>query len=347
MSALFTFNGYDNEVIANKLKDSLITKLDLSRFVTPDYELTENPGMIKKIHRYSLADGSAVETLDRGEGNSVDVSASMITEAYKVLRTQGRTRYYTDDALNDPFLVNSQLTLLSNEMINDFTRAAVREMGKTSNQYPNGGTISESMFAQAISKYTSVYESQEGLFFLANIEMEPVLRGILGESLKFVEPYVTKGAIGTIYNVPIFLTKAVPAGLIYLATKEAVTLFIKRALEVEQTYDPNNKLHSVYATVWNVCALTDESRCIAIGEAQGTTATITTPEVDDVAVAGAALTGASVTLYINGEYVGKVTATESAYEIECDALKEGDQIRVVAVKEGKLNSVATAVVEAD
>ena len=346
MSALFTFNGYDNEVIANKLQNSLITKLDLSRFVTPDYELTENPGMVKKIHRYSLKDGSGVDVLGRGEGSSSEVSAQMVEEAYKVVRTQGRTRYYTDDALNDPFLVNSQLELLSQAMVNDFTRAAVREWSKSTNQYDNGGTLSASMFAQAISKYTSIYESQEGLFFLANIEMEPTIRGILGAELKFVEPYITRGSIGLIYNVPVYLSKAVPKGIIFLATKEAVTLFTKRALEVEQTYDPNDKLHVVYATVWNICALTDESRCVVIGDAMDTTATITAPAADDVKVEGAAQTGSTVSLYINGEYAGRATAAGSEYEIECSALKVGDSIHIVVEKEGYLNSFVDATVSA-
>lgn len=90
MSALFEFVGYDNFVLANKIESILSTKMDMNRYMTPDYSLTEHPGMVKKIHKYT---GSGeVDDLARGDGNTHFIDAEYVEEEYRVSRTQGQTK---------------------------------------------------------------------------------------------------------------------------------------------------------------------------------------------------------------------------------------------------------------
>ena len=59
---------FDNFVLETKLKNQLLTKLDMNQFITMDYQLTENPGM-KKVIRTYVGTGN-VEDLAMGEGNT-------------------------------------------------------------------------------------------------------------------------------------------------------------------------------------------------------------------------------------------------------------------------------------
>lgn len=90
MSASYDFKGYDNFVLEEQIESILETKLDMNRFMTADYSLSENPGMVKKIHKYTGT--GAVEDLERGEGNTEFVDAEYEEVEYRVARTQGQAR---------------------------------------------------------------------------------------------------------------------------------------------------------------------------------------------------------------------------------------------------------------
>ena len=59
---------FDNFVLETRLENQLITKLNMNQFITMDYSLTEQPGMVKKIRTYVGTGG--VEDLDMGDGNT-------------------------------------------------------------------------------------------------------------------------------------------------------------------------------------------------------------------------------------------------------------------------------------
>ena len=114
--ALFPFNGYDNQIIEDKIESILLTKLDMNRFMTPDYSLEGEPGMVKVIHRY-VGRGEA-EDLERGAGNSEFITANYTPEEYRVSRTQAQTRYYDDDLMTDPTLIDTQVKTMAEAMVN-------------------------------------------------------------------------------------------------------------------------------------------------------------------------------------------------------------------------------------
>ena len=338
----FEFKGFDNFVLENQIKEAVDTKMDVNRFMSADYSLSEAPGMIKKIHKYSLLNGG-VEDLGRGEGNSNVIEAQFNEVEYRVGRTQGQINYYDDDVMTDPTLIQAKTQYLGSEMVNNWTRKAIAEFGKTEN-VAEISSFSLDAIADAISLYTGVYEDTTGLFLLANQKSDATIRKMLEPELRYVEDYVRTGAIGAIWGIPIYLSKAVPEGMFYLATREAVKAFIKKNVSIEQDRDIDTKLNRIVASRYAVIALVDETKCIAIGPAQTTKATITAPAADDVTIVGAATDGAKVTAYVNGKEVGSVVASSSAYSIDCEALVAGDVVKVVAVLAGTCTSSATATV---
>ena len=340
--ANYEFKGYDNFVLAEKILSILSTKMDINRYMTIDNSLTETAGMVKKIHKY-VGSGN-VQDLARGEGNTEYLNADFTEEEYRVSRTQGAIRYFDDDEMTDPVLIETKVKTLSESMVNDWTAKAIVEFGKTSNQ----AVFTDyklANWADAIAVYANKYESQEGLFFLAAMDLVPTIRKALGDQLMYVESYIRTGAIGSILGVPIYTSKAVPSGLMFMATKDAVTAFMKKGVNVEQKRDPNTKENMIFASRYAVIALTDESKCVACGKAQETAATITTAVKETKTVSGAATTGAKVTVYVNGVKAATADATSDAYSATVtDNLATGDKVKVVAEVEGKLPSVANFVV---
>lgn len=340
----YTFKGYDNFVLEEKIDSILSTKLDVNRFMVADNSLTEEPGMVKKVHTYK---GSGVaEDLARGEGNSSFIDAEYVEREYRVGRTQAQCKYYDDDQMTDPTLIDTKIKTVAEAMVNDWTAKAIAEYGKTTLQSVFS-TYALSEWADAIALYANKWESEEGLFFLADIALVPKIRKVLGDELKYVEGYIRTGAIGSILGVPIYTSKAIPKGMMFLAHKEAVKAFLKKSTFVEQDRDIDKKENFVVAARYAVIALVDETKCIACGKAQETAATITTYTKEAKTIAGAATTGASVVAYVNGVKTGsKVTASGSAYEITADEnLAPGDVVRVEATLEGFLPSFASVVVE--
>lgn len=340
----YPFKGYDNFVLENKINSILSTKMDMNRFMTADYSLTGTPRMTKKIHKYTGV-GSA-EDLARGEGNTEFVDASYTEEEYTVSRTQGQCKYYDDDVMTDPVLIDTKIQTLSEGMVNNWTAKAIVEFGKTSNQ-AIFTDYKLANFADAIAIYANKYETQEGLFFLASTDLIPTIRKALGEQLMYVEAYIRTGAVGSVLGVPIYTSKAVPSGMMFMATKDAVTAFIKKGTFVEQDRDIDKKENFIVASRYSVIALTDESKCVACGKAQATAATVTTATKETKTISGAATTGAKVKAYVNGVATGaEVEASSNTYSITANEnLKSGDVVRVVASLNGFLNSVAIFTVE--
>ena len=334
------FNGFDRIVLQDLIESTLLTKLDVNRYMTRDDELAVEAGMTKKIHRYK-GTGDA-EDLERGAKNSGLIDAQYTEEAYTVHRTQATTKWYDDDQMNDPTYVQTKLQALAESMVNKWTKDAFAEYNKTTNEAVFANYKLEE-FADAIAVYANKWENQEGLFFLADVALVPKIRKMLGDELRYVEDYIRTGAIGSVLGVPIYTSKAVPKGMMFLAHRDAVHAFIKRDTNVEQARDIENKENTVVAAKYAVIALVDESKCIKCGKEQATAASITTATKATTTVAGAATTGAKVTCYVNGEKSGNVaTAATNAYSITVDeALVAGDEIKVVAELDGFLPSEAT------
>lgn len=250
---------YDNVVLANKIEDILTTAVDLTSYMTVDTSMTQEAGMKKKINTYK-AQGD-VETLAMGNGNTGDIEVSFTTKEYEVETVQGRFQYYDEQAMTDPMVVQAGLEGIAKTMINDFTAKAVAEFDKATLTVARTG-FAFTDIVDAIAKLNT--ESEDGLFILVGVADLAKFRKELQDDLKYSEGFVRTGYVGSVCGVPVIVTKAITNGNIYLASKEAVTLFIKKDTEVEQERDANVRNNKVYIRKVAVVALTDENKVVKL-----------------------------------------------------------------------------------
>lgn len=250
---------YDNVVLANKIEDILTTAVDLTSYMTVDTSMTQEAGMKKKINTYK-AQGN-VETLDMGAGNTGDIEVSFATKEYEVETVQGRFQYYDEQAMTDPMVVQAGLEGIAKTMINDFTAKAVAEFDKATLTVQRSG-FAFTDIVDAIAKLNT--ENEDGLFILVGVADLANFRKELKDDLKYNEAFVRTGYVGSVCGVPVIVTKAITNGNIYLASKEAVTLFIKKDTEVEQERDANVRNNKVYIRKVAVVALTDENKVVKL-----------------------------------------------------------------------------------
>ena len=250
---------YENFVLENKMEDLLTTAVDMNAYMTADTSLTENAGMKKKVNTYT-ATGN-VQELGMGEGNTEDIEVSFTTNEYEVGTTQGRTYYYDEQEMTDPYAIDVALKGLADIMTNDLTAKAIGEFKKaTMVQY--GATWVFDNIVDAIAKMN--LEKEEGLFLLINPAQQAAFRKNLKDDLKYVEGFVRAGYIGTVCGVPVIISKAVPVGEAYLATREAITCFIKKGNEIEQERDANTRKNTIFARKVMLVALTNATKVVRL-----------------------------------------------------------------------------------
>lgn len=250
---------YDNVVLANKIEDILTTAVDLTSYMTVDTSMTQEAGMKKKINTYKAT--GDVETLTMGNGNTGDIEVSFATKEYDVETVQGRFQYFDEQAMTDPMVVQAGLEGIAKTMINDFTAKAVAEFDKATLTVQRTG-FAFTDIVDAIAKLNT--ENEDGLFILVGVADLAKFRKELADDLKYSEGFVRTGYVGSVCGVPVIVTKAITNGNIYLASKEAVTLFIKKDTEVEQERDANVRNNKVYIRKVAVVALTDENKVVKL-----------------------------------------------------------------------------------
>ena len=243
---------YENFILANKVSDILTTQVDLNAYMTVDTELAENAGMKKVINTYT-ATGN-VEDLAMGEGNEEDIEVSFTPTEYTVGTTQGRFKYYDEQEMTDPMVVDVGLDGIAKTMVNDFTAKAIAEYEKATLTLAGDGWTFDTV-VDAIAKMN--LEDETGLFLLISPADQANFRKALKDDLKYVEGFVRTGYIGSVCGVPVIVSKAVAKGTGYLATKDAITLFIKKDTEIEQERDANHRENRVFVRKVALVALTD------------------------------------------------------------------------------------------
>lgn len=250
---------YQNFILANKVSDILTTQVDLNTYMTVDTELAENAGMKKVINTYT-ATGN-VQNLAMGEGNTADIEVSFTPTEYTVGTTQGRFKYYDEQEMADPMVVDAGLDGIAKTMVNDFTTKAIAEYEKATLTL-TGTAWSFDTVVDAIAKMN--LEDETGLFLLISPADQANFRKALKDDLKYVEGFVRTGYIGSVCGVPVIVSKAVAKGKGYLATKDAITLFIKKDTEIEQERDANTRENRVFVRKVALVALTDATKLVKI-----------------------------------------------------------------------------------
>lgn len=250
---------YENFILSNKLTDILTTKIDLNAYLTIDTSMTEQAGMKKIINTYTAT--GEVEELGMGEGNNSEITVSFTPAEYEVKTYQGKFGFYDEQEMTDPMIVDAGLDGAAKTMINNFTEKAIAEFEKATLEV-TGSVWSFTTVVDAIAKLN--VETEEGLFLLISPADQAEFRKVLKDDLKYSEGFVRTGYIGSVCGVPVIVTKAVPAGKGYLATKEAVTVFIKKDTETEYARDPDIRSNTYWVRKVAVVALTDATKAVKI-----------------------------------------------------------------------------------
>lgn len=250
---------YENIVLSNKMNDILTTKVNLNNYLTIDTSLSENAGMKKVVNTYTST--GDVEKLGMGQGNSTSIEVSFTPVEYNVEVFQGKFAFYDEQEMTDPVIVDKGIADAANRMVNKFTALAIAEFEKATLEQ-TGVAWSFDVVVDAISKMN--LEDESGLFLLVSPADKAAIRKALKDDLSYSEAFVRSGYIGTVCGVPVIVTEAVPAGKGYLATKDAVTVFIKKDTETEYERDANTRNNSYWVRKCAVVALTDATKAVKI-----------------------------------------------------------------------------------
>ena len=250
---------YENIVLSNKINDILTTQIDLNNYMTIDTSMTESAGMKKVINTYT-ASGN-VEELGMGEGNSSEITVSFTPTEYEVKTYQGKFAFYDEQEMTDPMVVDVGLEGSAKTMINTFTTKAIDEFKKAT-LVQSATAWGFDVIVDAIAKMN--LESEEGLFLLISPADQAKFRKALKDDLKYSEGFVRTGYIGSVCGVPVIVSKAVPAGTGFLATKEAVSVFIKKDTETEYERDADHRNNTYWVRKVAVVALTDATKVVKI-----------------------------------------------------------------------------------
>lgn len=262
---------YSNKVIEAKAKDILSTKINARSMMTIDDSLVGTAGMIKTINTYTYT-GTA-EEVAAGAGNTSRGSIAYVGKDYTVKMVQQAFDYLDEDFMKDNVIVDMGIqgatSVMSNKMTSDFY-AALATVSSGSTElvqkvtFPKGKEISYDAIVDAISALN--VEDESGVFVIIPNAWKAALRKDADYKAARMGEVVYNGQVGTIAGIPVVATKAL-TNKAYVLTKEAVTLFLKKDVEVEQDRDADKRKNSIYLRDCYVCALTDATKACKIVEA--------------------------------------------------------------------------------
>ena len=256
---------YDNFYLSNEVEDQFNSHLDMQNFCTIDRTLEGTPGMVRKINVYKATNGT--EKLAMGEGNSKSIEVSYTPEEYRILLAQNKFEYYDEQAMTDPNLVPVGTRHMGTDMFNAVNADIYAEFAKAKLSV-DVATPDFAAFVDAQAKLG--IENIEGVSVFAFVCIDDMakIRKALKDDLKYVEAFAKNGYVGTVGGVNLYTKKDATAGFIYVGTKDAVTLFIKKGTEIEQpprsADDANVRLNTIISRKYYLAALTDETKVVKI-----------------------------------------------------------------------------------
>lgn len=257
---------YANKVIEAKAKDLLTTAVNTRNLMTVDNSLTQEAGMTKTINVYTYS-GEA-EELAAGVGNTASKrgNISYTGTDYTVKMVQQAFDYTDEDFMKDNTIVDNMLKGANQVMINKMTSDFLTECAKATlkQTFTKGSAISYDVIVDAISKLN--VEDESGLFIVIPNAWKAALRKDVDYKSARMGEVIYNGQVGTICGIPVIASKALTTKA-YVMTKEAVKLFMKKDVEVEQDRDKDKRINSVYLRTAYICSLVDATKICEISEA--------------------------------------------------------------------------------
>ena len=252
---------YSNFFLSNTVEDQYNSHLDLQQFCTVDNSLVGTAGMKRIIHSYRATNGT--EKLVVGAGNTKSIEVSYTPVEYTIALAQNRFQWYDEHAMTDPMLVPVGMKHAGTDMYNTVNADIYSEFAKTGIEV----TASAPNFDAFVDAGAALnLENLEGVYKFALVCPKDVakIRKALKDDLKYVEAFAKNGYIGSVGDIHLHTKADATEGTIIVATKEAVTIFNKKGVEMETERDANIRQNSAYSRKYYVVALTDESKAVKI-----------------------------------------------------------------------------------
>ena len=251
---------YENIVLESQINDILETKLNAQSFMTIDNDLQAEAGMIKRINRYTY-EGN-VEKVAMGEKNTERGKVTFAGEDYKVEVKQQVFDIHDEEIMTDPLVVQVAVNGAGTEMVNDLNNDFFTEIAKTSTVHAVAGAFNYDVVVDAIEKMN--VESEEGLFIIIGNDLKAQIRKDEDFKASRMGEMLYHGQIGTICGVPVAVSKKVAKNTAFLATREAVKMFVKKSAEVEQDRDKERRINTYITRKVGLVALVDDTKAVKI-----------------------------------------------------------------------------------
>lgn len=245
---------FNNKIIEAKAKDLLATRINARTLMTVDNSLAENEGMTKTINVYTYT--GKVEKLADGSKNTVRGSIGFTGTDYTVQRAQQVFDYTDSEFMKDGAIVDIMLKEANNLMANEMTADFYNECAKANISH-SAATIGYEAIVDAIQKLN--IEDESKLFVVIPTAWKADLRKDDDYKAARMGEVVYNGQVGTICGIPVIATNALTDAA-YVMTTEAVKLFAKEDVEVEQDRDVETKTNTVVLSAYYICALVDNTK---------------------------------------------------------------------------------------
>lgn len=221
--------------------------------------------------------------------------------------------YYDEQEMTDPMLVPVGTRHMGTDMFNTVNGDVYGEFKKATMVVPTA-KIDFAAFVDAVANLNieSTDNQPEKVapqtFAFVHPGDTAELRKNLAEDLKYVEAFARAGYIGTVGGVNIYTKKDATKGTIVVATRQAVTIFNKKGVEVETDRNGDIRQNTIWSRKYYLAALTDATKAVKIFKGTATATADTTVSEGKVYYAKTD----------NGYIVGKPKTnpkTEGFYEI--------------------------------
>lgn len=265
---------YDNFYLSNEVEDQFNSHLNLQQFCTVDNTLVGTAGMTRKINTYKATNGT--EKLAMTKGNTKSIEVSYTDEEYKILLAQNKFIYYDEQEMTDPMLVPVGVRHMGTDMFNTVNADIFAEFNKATLAVA-ASKLDFGAFADAVAllNIESIDNDPKQVapmtFAFVNAADMANLRKNLKEDLKYVESFARTGYVGTVAGVNLYTKKDAVTGTIVVATKQAVTLFNKKGVEIEQERDSDKRENRIFSRKYYLAALTDATKAVKITVSGGST----------------------------------------------------------------------------
>ena len=252
---------YENFFLSNTVEDQFNSHLDLVPFCTVDNTLEGTAGMKRVIHTYRATNGT--EKLTIGQGNSKSIEVSYTPVDYEIALAQNRFVWNDEHAMTDPMLVPVGMKHAGTDMFNTVQADIYGEFAKTG-IVVNATAFDFDAFVDASAALNLENVEDVSIFAFVCPKDKAKIRKALKDQLQYVEAYARQGYIGSVAGINLYDKADATEGEIIVATKDAVTIFNKKGVEMEQERDANTRVNSAFARKYYVVALTDESKAVKI-----------------------------------------------------------------------------------